>query len=339
MNLYRVDLRYVQQCLLIAFVVQTQQEISYGNNNFDEKAVAAVQSVLKLQNSINDDEYGNVHFELIETEQTTSRKIRTVTEIKYWARGNQYFRLDTKIKESNDPKKSIGARNRLILGPEGFIAMVANTAQAPFTIHRWGSYEEGLARLSGYSFFRAATRSFSVLDASSILRSVVTNDLGPHSSNEIENHREIKSITISEDEKYLTIQSTWSSTSNVANSNITFEITHGAVTNYRGQIFKEDLPVNLTTAQKKYDYVTFRSIPSHHFEKLERADGSGYSRILETKHVDWVPVPLGIFSLEAQGLASLQPQSVWTRRILILFAGIIMFFVVYLIKRAKYRAS
>lgn len=92
------------------------------------------------------------------------------------------------------------------------------------------------------------------------------------------------------------------------------------------------------TEEKEYDFGRFGCIPSRQLQTYNKSDGKT-KYAYETQLVDWEPVPLGVFSLEGQGLMSVQPQWVWSRRIVTLLLGLFLIGLVFLVKWMHQRGT
>lgn len=332
--------------VLLHFVLQSSASDTTGRVKLNEKQIAELTDFLQVAEEVRKDDYGNVHYvmEQIWLYQDKEVKRSIVSEIKYWSRNNKYFRLDTRIIESIDPLE-VGNRTRLVISPDGFVSLKAKDGR-PFVINEWGNSEQGLDWLFGNYSILASVRFQGLALAEVAIGGFVDWNLSrdiPTFLVETDIERILSSVTDKVDGQTLVIK--WLQEDGVISyeSSMSCDVKHGVVLSYEGQSFRNGILGTTYQEKKDYEFEEFRGIPSYYHYRAMAASPSGvgkYSRTInfKTKLVDWTPVPLGIFSLEAQGLTSLQPQSVWSRRMWILLAGAFLFGVVYLIKRAKYRA-
>ncbi len=334
-------IRLLAFCCVLSFTTQLIRANEPADFKLDERDRAAVATFFEAYKKVRDDDYGNAHFVMAETfeVQDENGHTRTVTEINYWALDNRYFRVDMKTLESSDPKKRVGRRERMVLGPDGWISLIASSATAPLAIHNWGSIEEGQGRLGGYSFFQAAIRGFWLMRADRFFSKLVPDELQNEWLREVARQTQIADFHLSNDGSRMELKSNWKSQPLYSESTMLTDVENGVVLHQELKYFGDDVLSSSSTADKKYDFERWGCIPAHHFEKRAYPDGTWYSRQYETQLVDWKPVPLGIFSLEAQGLRSVAPGSVWSRRLLTLLVGLVLVGIYVAFKRARDRAS
>jgi hypothetical protein len=126
------------------------------------------------------------------------------------------------------------------------------------------------------------------------------------------------------------------------------DVEHGVVLYYKAKHWGDDFSYHFEE-EKQYDWENFGCIPKLYFSQgaySEEAGLSGvraysksYTREITLQSVDWEPVPLGVFSLEGQGLTSVRVESVWSRRLWTLLLGLLLFGIVFLVKWMRQRGS
>lgn len=97
--------------------------------------------------------YGNGHF-LWATVEIEGDNV-SESHCEYWARGNEYFRLDSfQVVDG----RRIGKINRIIVTPNRFVSITANSTDDPGGIYDVGSLEEGIHQATGRFFIDHASR-------------------------------------------------------------------------------------------------------------------------------------------------------------------------------------
>lgn len=334
----------------VFFIAVTMQSSEANSSDFKElnqQQTSAIADFLKASQKVWQKDYGNVHYVMMQTwvYRSETEKKRVVTEINYWSRDNRFFRMDTKIIESTAPSE-IGKRTRLIISPDGYISLKSDAADSPLAIIEWGSTEQGLDWLLGNFSVLASVRCrglmFFMIELDELSNTNLITEVPQFLVRE-----EIKRTLT--DFQLINGGSVFEATWTHKEGQITYESVvrcdkeNGVVLTYEGKTIVNGLIGTVVKEKKEYDTQLFRGIPSHYFYKADSAassDAAKYLRTIEFKTlvVDWTPVQLGVFSFQAQGLSSVQPTMVWSRRLWILCLGILLIGVVYLIKRAKYRA-
>ncbi len=326
---------------LVSCVVRLACGNEAGNIELDERQMAAVRSFVDATKKVREQDYGNVHFVTIQTHEvhTSKKSSRTVEELNYWSRDNQYFRIDKKTIESSDFVKR-GAHSRIVVAPDGYIALASNSASTPLTIRSWGSFEEGWDALAGNFCVQAAARSSGIGRADIMFGRLVIDELSHQTLKDIARQRTIRGITLSDDGFTLELKSTWASKPFHSETLLRCDVQKGVVLHYESKNFKNGDFTHLYVADKQYDFERFGSIPARqHEERRYEWDGGVVSYDYKTQRVSWEPVPLGVFSLEAQGLRSVAPGSVWSRRLLTLLVGLVLVGIFVAVKRARNRAA
>lgn len=317
--------------------------VEFGDIKLENDELAAAKTFLEAVQEVRDDRYGNVHLAMVETDEvrTSKKKLRTVAEIEYWSRDNQYFRVDSKVKESNNPKRRPGSRTRWVLAPDRYVVLSADSNMAHLTIVGWGSFEEGWDSFAGNFFVQAASRYGGIIDGTELgkLFGLPPSESERHGAN----HRTLRNVELSQDGSNLGIEYLWNDEHNSTESSLIVDVTHGVVLEYEAQNFTDGQLTHSTTERKTYDWQRFECIPSQYRRttKSYRDDAvdAVHTRDFQTMLVDWEPVPLGVFSLEGQGLTSLEQGPVWNRRLWTLLLGLLLVAIVFLVKWMRQRGS
>lgn len=337
-------------CCLFAAAAHLVRADEPGDIRLDEQQRAAVTKFLEAAKKTWDEVYGNVHYEMVQTYEFRSTKFRrrVVTEIKYWSRDNKYFRLDTKTIQSNDPSEKVGKRRRIVVGPDGFVRLSAKSAGKPLAIVGWGATEEGLDNLLGDFSVLASVRcrglKFAIIEIGESVGSELTREI-PSFLMKKGVERKLTSVTLSDERSRCEIK--WMQYFNEplsCESIMLCDVEHGVVLRYDGRFTQNGILSSVLKENKEYEFERFRGVPSYyryHLDATGPAESDKYSRTSEFRPrlVDWDPVPMGIFSLEAQGLLSVAPGSVWNRRMLTLLAGLVLLGIFVAVKRARNRAT
>ncbi len=338
-------LRIRYQFLIVAFLL-SQLQIwgasagQHSANSLDELEVSAAKKFVDSCRQIREEKYGNVHFVMRERfESRRKTHLHYVTEIRFWARDNQYFRVDTIITESNHPQHKVGTRRRMVFTPEGSVSLRADSEPEPLTIREWdGDPQNNLANVLAFRWFRAAGRSGGI-ETDSCVSGLAHLELHDGGVKEYLKNCELIDLTLTNDGSRLNIS--WLEKGNPYSRefSIVCDVDYGVVLHTDTKAIDQDKSIKASnTETKEYDFDRFGCIPSSYLQTYNKIDGKT-KYLYEIRFVDWAPVPLGVFSLEAQGLTSLQPQSVWGRRIWTLVIGALLFGIVYLVKRARSHAS
>ncbi len=320
----------------------------------DERTLAAATSFLETARDVREKDYTNVHFVVIETLVTEDARrratFRVVTRYEFWSRDNQYFRLDSRVLESNDPRERVGARLRMIVQPQGYVKLRAPAEGEPFTIRDWGDSETGWSYLFGIQHLRAATRYDVVFDADVVIDALLGEPLGLEyegtGSKVIGRQSKLLFANLSKDGVLLEVKYhgnhvLWRPTeANTTEVSLVCDVQHGVVRRYEAKYYDEKGSLDFTVDEEKaYDFERFGPYPSE--SRRARAflkNGGGQSFETKLQRVEWnTATPRGFFSLEAQGFRGVDQGEVWGRRSLIALIGVSLFVVALVIKRLRNR--
>jgi hypothetical protein len=329
---------------------------------FDDRTLSAAESFVEVASNLREHDYANLHF--VNVEQTTTRAEagkphRVVTRYECWSRENQYFRVDSKVLESTNPRVQVGERIRLVVQPKGYVHLRARADGEPYTIRNWGDTQTGLSRIFGNRYLCAATRFRTILDADVIVNGFLgepldlQRDIGAF-SREVAKEAAWLSATLSNENSLIALKYRhgYDISSNDArfshsdpNSNkvltdavLVCDVKRGVVLRYEGKNYDGNGELSFTVGERKeYDFERFGPYPSQIVENVTMIKHpSSVSRQTELQLVEWNTVtPLGVFSLEAQGFKSVDHEEVWGRRLLIALIGAGLFFVTVAIKRRR----
>lgn len=314
--------------------------------SLDERQRAAANTFVNACKRVREEQYGNVHFVALETYvyKGADGTTRTVEEQKVWSRDNQYFRVDMKLVEARNSKRGQGRRRRLIAAPDGYISLGANSARDHLTIRDWGSQSEGLESIDDLFVFQAAARldPFFFAGADAVVNELFALRRNDKDYRDIPGEYELVDASLSADGSVLDIVFWWNTVFDGAprdvEASMKCDVNLGTVLSYAAKHSGKDFVYSFEE-EKEYDFARFGSIPALYRCQGVTPGGAPYTREIKLQSVDWSPVSLGIFSLEAQGVTTLQPQSVWQRRIWIILCSLALFGIVYIVKRARYRAA
>ena len=319
----------------------------------DERTLAAAMSFLETARDVREKDYANVHFVVIETLVTESvrerAKSRVVTRYEFWSRENLFFRLDSRVLESNNPREPVGQRLRMIVQPQGYVRLLALSQGEPYTIRDLGDCDHGWGHMFGIQHLRAATRYEVVLDADIVIDALLGKPLGLDyegtASRVVGRQSKLVSANLSKDGSALELKYRgnhifWRPTeARTTEASLVCDVEHGVVRRCEAKNYVDGSLDFSVEEEKTYDFERFGPYPSE-----SRRDRvflmSKYSRSesIEAKllRVEWnTATPLGFFSLEAQGLGNVDHGSVWGRRLLIAATGVALFFVTLIIKRRR----
>ncbi|MDZ4659725.1 MAG: hypothetical protein SH868_19295 [Bythopirellula sp.] len=277
-----------------------------------------------------------------------------------YSREDKFFRIDlSELKSDGRNKGTAAARERFILRPDGYVLLAAKTDKDYLVLVDWGTVEEGIVLLFNYEWIQRSARAGRlpadlileelISEASSLpelyKRMVVTSDIQskqsltadlPWTSKSAENLMEIE---LSPDDGTLNLvwnsesvpEGSWSS-----KSTLICQHEKGVVNKYECITNHKNSGRMLLSEICKYDFELFGTFPMffrQHINNKNAPENSYTSTInWETKSIDWTPVPLGVFSFETQGLNSLRPESVWSRRLNVLLVALALLSVVFLVK-------
>ena len=325
-------------CLTICAVLATTDVVN--SDALDFNSTAAMVAFLESWTKTQEVDYGNVHFVMNETHDGRSpkRSWHVVTEIKFWSRENRYFRMDSVTLESTAAETKKGSRSRIVVEPDGFVLLYSDSENAPLTIRAWGSFDDGLSRLAGNFFFRAAANGFGPTSPWDAFCKFVPERFEPEVHERARLIR-IGDVTLGDDGASLEIVFTRTKEPYFDESVIVCDVPHGVVLKYDNKTSKEGIPERTYKVERQYDFQKFRSIPKWDRQELTYPAGDGYTRTHVTKLVSWDSVPLGIFSLDAQGLIGVKSGSAWPRRMLTLAVGLALLGLYGLVTWLRKRSS
>jgi hypothetical protein len=297
--------------------------------DLDERGRGAIEAFLTNSSKVREQDYGNVHFTMVET--TIARLAdggnpTTVSELEYWARDNRYFRLDTKVVKSSGRAK-VGQRERIIVEPDGYLKMFAASNDETLAVHDWGSTADGLGLLRGRPFIWAATRGYAVTDADATCREL----LGEEVEGRI-GERRLTGFTPANDFSQIEIRSHWNASGTSADSMFKCDVARGVVLHYQATLIRDSVTYS-QTSEKSYDFERFGTIPARHVDAISYSTGGGSSHEYRVQRVSWEPTPLGIFSLEGQGFRQPSGSAVWMRRVVVFMIGVLLVFAALVIRR------
>lgn len=278
------------------------------------------------------DVYGNVHYEAVQTDKysTTGKSTGAVTELKYWSRDNKYFRLETSLIRSNSTGSIAGERRRVVVTPDGFVGLSAASAKSPLAIVEWGTTEDGLDWLLGDYSVLAALRSqrlrLSIIEIGELVGSDVIGDI-PSFLVDRGVQRELTGLKLLDGGATLEVKWMRKDGPQMCNSTMLCDVNNGVVISCEGHYSLDSRVISRFAEIREYDFEKYGTVPARcesRYSEDGANDGEKYTRtnVVELRSIDREPVPMGVFSLEAQGLRSIAAESVWNRRILILFTGI-----------------
>lgn len=341
---------------------------TYVDKSISDDVISAAREFVMNSNQVRIDDYGNVHFIMLETIQIdeNGHTSELVTKYEFFSRDDKYFRIDsTLIDSKNFVGRTDAGRKRFILGPDGFVVLATNTGNDNFALIDWGDVEEGLVLLFNYDWMQRAARS-GRLPVDLILQELISKDSYlPYlykrkvpddsisskdsltkglewTSHTVE---KLEDISFSRDFKTLDVE--WNSRSLKepvwnATSSMSCDVKKGVLLKYES-VFLENRDRMLSKYIYEYAFNEFGRIPKVCEEFIENSGSNGESR---TSRVKWKildlerkPVVIGVFSLEAQGLAILPAQGVWLRRLYIILWALLLFGVVYLVHWIRHRVS
>jgi len=321
-----------------------------GDVKLDEQRRAAVTKFLEAAKKVWNDDYGNVHYEMVQTREYPNRKgekRRVATEINYWSRDNRYFRLDTKTIESNATSPVVGERRRIVVGPDGFVELSARSAGRPLVITEWGTTEQGIDWLLGNFSVLASVRShslrFAIIEIGELVGSELIDEV-PSFLVKKGIERKLIGVTLLDGGSRFEVK--WTRNDGPVTGELTMlcDVEHGVVLHCEGRYLRDGIVSSIFEESKEYEFEKFRRIPSYYRSHLDESGSSEAVKYWKTiefrpRLVDWKPVSMGIFSLEAQGVRSVAPGSVWGRRLLTLLVGLVLLGVYVAVKQVRSRGT
>jgi len=266
--------------------------------------------------------FGNIQVEYRRTDLDNGRAT-TVTHLRFWSRDNEYFRLDTKILEADEPEK-VGFETRLIVRPEGYVKMAKSPGTSTLAVVSYGATADGLSVLKGNRFFSAGTRAYIIVPMLHYITRMQNADSGFQSTEQ------------SRDDNVMTWRGLWSDGSVASQIEIACDAHSGLCLRYSSDATEDGRPSHRTSAEKEYDAESI--VPVLHVSSKEEADGSDWGQRFERLKVVHEPAPLGLFSLETQGVAGAATAGTWTRRLIILLVGFLLMGIYGIYRFRKRRA-
>ncbi|GIW97121.1 MAG: hypothetical protein KatS3mg111_3995 [Pirellulaceae bacterium] len=268
----------------------------------------------KKFSDIRKNDYGNVHlvYQFIEKGSNGYYEEKVV---RYWARDNQYFRVDEQTIADGKPSEHY----KLIVRPGRYVRL-KRTEQGD-AITALGSFEDGIEALSVYEFYAASTRYDRVLDG----------EVPWGYQDDVEYSTEASSLTAKVcrplkmerkgGELALTSQWDWGtlgdeSVTGSMVGRITYDLSSAVVLSY--EQLESTMPNGYAfhTVTKEYDVPRSRHIPTKIVRDIKTAKEDVWSKVEYTlEEIDWSPVPDGIFAVEGMELSR---GGTWTRRLAIL---------------------
>ncbi len=235
--------------------------------------------------------YENVHC-IYQINEVVSSKEPIKSEIEFWSHGGKYYRVDVKkMTQSENSHVSV----RLIIRPEGYVLLKTGSGNN-LAIKSYGSFDEGLNLLYGYSFFRAGE----------------TMGLGPRLSivlKEIESKGSAWEIA-SYDTDDLVARLVLSLKDFLWH--IEIDLQSGVISSVKVKQKTANKSV-ITCSREMADH---NGLLKNSLSWRESTDGSTYTEKIKLIRFDTEKFPLGVFSLNAQGVNS--QGNPWIRRLIIL---------------------
>ncbi len=370
--------------LAALLVVVSSQRLDADNRlaeTLTDDTRSAAREFVENARRVRIDKYGNVHFVINKSIETydeiksyhDGKKIRElVTEIKYWSLEDRYFRVDSTVLKSVNRKEKIGSRRRLIVRPEGFVALFSESPNRPLAIGKWGTAEDGLNLLF---------QDDDIIQGAARLTGGLPADLMVNELFSAESHLpDLYKVKMPEDavlsKESLTLNLKWTSPSSETLENAvlsqdgkTLELNwrsyflddpslpwaqtmrcdpkNGVVLSDKYQAFREGKVSSWKDITREYDYDRFGCIPardneiSYTFSVMGNGPPEDYVYVNNRTllKVGWNPVPLGMFSLEAQGFIAPDQIAIWVRRLLMILVGLLLVGIYYFMRLRRRRKA
>jgi hypothetical protein len=294
------------QLLLAGFSLSSIKSEAFADSKTDRLA-ELVQAIVRVQR----DAYGSIH--AVFTQRTDDAGVVSLVEVEFWSRENKFFRVDIHGKSGTNAKKTM---SRLIVRPEGFFRLKASS-EDNLAIAGYGTSLEGMEQLYSESFFRAGE----TLGFGPKLEAISTelSQKSPQSSWEIISIQpvppDIEEITFGLKEY------TWQ---------VRIRSPLTAIFSVSVNKASTKDAVNRTTREFSPDGVLKKSVC-----RVERSNGSILKEEITLDFVKQVENPMGLFSIEAQGVSQ---GNIWVRRLLILSAGLALLGIYFAYRRVQNRA-
>jgi hypothetical protein len=307
---------------------------------FNSEEKAAAESFVAAASDIRRNKYGNVHFKITgsRSAQTAKGTMQTDTEYEYWAREGKYFRLDSRVTKSADRKLN-GMRRRIVVTPDTSIRMQSSSPNGALTVRDWTAAEDGVGFIRGNYFVDAAVRAGPISYADEIVKTLTSREPTMNNGN-----LQLNGVAFSTADSRLKISWTWTDGQHSSVSDLTCDPSKGIVFDSKSISYENGKEVVSRKSTRDYKLDAFDCIPS--LQQVETAfssnstaaQSSNIRETFRTTAVDWQPVPLGIFSLEAQGVHIATSSGIWLRRLVIFCIGVGLFALALFIKRRRQAA-
>ncbi len=315
------------------------------------------------------DKYGNVHFVMTESVKATFKgkePRELVKEYKVWSREDKYFRIDTTILTSHNLQQQVGSRRRFIVRPEGYLILFSPSVDKSMAVMGWGTMEDGMGLLFGNDFIQGAARLPSLGQPADI----IVEELFSSESYLPDLYKRPIAKDAVEAQDSLTLNVKWQSQTKVTLQNaarlpgdglelrwtsedleepfgihtisMQCDPKNGSIRSFNDEFKVAGKPTMSQQTSHEYGPEGLGCIPRRDVRHVVNYPGepreSVSVRECLTREISWEPVPLGMFSFEAQGFLRDGSERVWVRRLVIAAIGISMLVVALLIKRRRNRA-
>jgi hypothetical protein len=350
--------QYINLLVLSVFLavpsVRCAMSDEIQNAPVSEAVRETAESFINNARRVRIDKYGNVHFVVIESVETrpADKKVtKLITEVTFWSREDRYFRVDSRVLESVNRKERQGSRRRLIVRPEGYVAMFSDAAEKPLAIGKWGNADEGLMLMFAHGNFIQRAARVGRLPSDVLIEELISEDSylpelykRPIPANAVETEQsatltspwtshtsETLTQATTNDDGHLEVE--WTSELLVephwiSNSSLVCDPKNGVTLTYESDLTTANKRTMLVEASLEYDIDRYGCIPALEVEKTTNSAGTPDDHVSTVERriqeVDWSPVPMGIFSLEAQGFVPPNQTSIWLRRFLTIVVGLVL---------------
>ncbi|GIX00667.1 MAG: hypothetical protein KatS3mg111_3999 [Pirellulaceae bacterium] len=267
------------------------------------------------------DIYGNIFLHVTETKthaEDGKPVRRQVTDVRFWSRDAQYYRIDRRVVESS-ARELKGSRTRLIVRPEGYVYLVCEPGTDQFAITEFGSWETGVERVTSELFFAASTTTEEIAQAEIVFGALASElEIYPIFQKVLPSYR-IRRVRELQDGLF-DVESVFLQGALRGVFSVKYDLDHGVVLAYERRDAGGDAPRRESHVTYEYRFDQYGPIPV--VKKIVRSSAGGgiaSTDLLELEELNMEPAPLGIFSLDAQGIPK---QFVWTRRLILLVIGL-----------------
>lgn len=275
---------------------------------------------------IRQNEYGDVHFVVRFTEEASNGYLEEKL-IKYWARDNQYFRIDEEV---FDGERSIGF-TQLLIRPEG--SVLRTRTPTGLAVKNFASYEEGFERLQVAEFYCNSTRFSKFLDAEILFGAqegiAYTTGLSEKLAKD-----NFKPLRLNGENDIVTLETRFRPVLEEfpdVTLAIRFDAKRKVILNVeqidhpKGAFSKKD------ESTREYDFNEFKHIPKKAIY-IEDSRGILVKKEYVMESIDWSRVPMEIFELEERFA---DKYGVWMRRLVFLGIGLFTLVIIYRFARSK----